>query len=108
MKHNALASRVVAAMLKYHRAKYPRVVIRSVRHIYPRAYVIAKPAPLCLVVVMPWVDAEPHMRDWEKSYGSTMLMSDSFDETIQSGDWCSVAYVATDTGGKSIAIKVVP
>lgn len=55
----------------------------------------------------PWVDAEPHMREWERAHGSTTFNSDAFDPTLSVGDWCSMAYVATESGGWSVAIKVV-
>lgn len=103
-----LQKRVAAAVRKFYAKAYPRKKIASVRHVYPRCYVVAQPAPLCIVVVQPWADAEPHLREWEANYGSTTLSGESFDPSLKVGDWCSMAYVAAVDGcGWQVAVKVV-
>lgn len=65
----------------------------SVSHIYPRAYCIAKPAPMCAVFVTPWMDAEPQVRKQEYSSSHTVVHGSI--ENVKVGDWCSIAYVLT-------------
>lgn len=64
----------------------------SVSHIYPRAYCIAKPAPMCAVFVTPWMDAEPQVRQSDCSSSHTVVHGV---EKVRVGDWCSIAYVTT-------------
>ena len=64
----------------------------SVSHIYPRAYCIAKPAPMCAVFVTPWMDAEPQVRKPE--YASSHTVGYGV-EKVKVGDWCAIAYVTT-------------
>lgn len=82
--------------------------VTGVRHIYPRAYVLGRAAPMCLLVACPPQDAEPHMKELKKMRefdGSTTLMT--FDDSLKAGDWCSVAYVSSPGIGESIAVKAV-
>ena len=66
---------------------------KSVHHLYPRAYCIAKPAPLCAVFVRPWMDAAPQVRTPE--YSSSCVVHEGV-EDVRVGDWCALAYVVTD------------
>lgn len=78
----------------------------SVRHIHPRAYVLARPASCCLVVATPLCDAEPQIRNSPmRQDGSTIVHC--FDGDLLPGDWCSVAYVNTKTSGEQIAVPAV-
>ena len=63
----------------------------DVAHLFPRAYCIAKPAPGCAVFVVPWMDAEPQIR--EPAYGA-QLVHDGV-SGVRVGDWCALAYVVT-------------
>lgn len=45
---------------------------RSVCHIFPRAYCVAKPAPGCAVFAIPWQDAEEQIRKPEYSSYETV------------------------------------
>jgi len=76
--------------------------VRGLRHVYARAYVLARPAERCLVVARPWMDAEPHLRERGKTHGHDIVHD--FDWTIQAGDWCACAYVVTRTGGWTVAV----
>lgn len=64
----------------------------SVRHIYPRAYCVAKPAIMCAVFVTPWMDAEPQIRETE--YSSSNMVYNGVQD-VRVGDWCALAYVVT-------------
>jgi hypothetical protein len=64
----------------------------SVSHIYPRAYCVAKPAPLCAVFVTPWMDSEPQIRKAEYSSSHTVYNGVA---NVKVGDWCSIAYIVT-------------
>ena len=66
---------------------------KCVRHLYPRAYCIAKPAPLCGVFVTPWMDAEPQVRTPE--YSASHTVHEGVAE-VRVGNWCALAYVVTD------------
>ena len=76
---------------------------RSVHHIYPRAYCIAKPAPLCAVFVTPWMDAEPQIRN--QKYSASTIVHDGV-EDVSAGDWCALAYVVTEGSGIRHAFKL--
>lgn len=97
-----------AAMLAWWK-KHPERRLRadavSVRHIRPTSYVIGHAAPHCLIVVTPWMEAEPHMRDWDRQHPLQTITT--FDQALKAGDWCIVAYVATKHGGENVAIPVV-
>ena len=77
--------------------------VRGLRHVFPRAYVIARPAPKCLVVARPWMDSEAQVKDWNQLHGCDVLHD--FDWTLQAGDWCATAYAYTSTGGWTVAVK---
>lgn len=66
---------------------------KGVAHLMPRAYCIAKPAPLCAVFATPWMDAEPQVRSPEYS-GYETVHSDSA-EFVKVGEWYALAYVVT-------------
>ena len=75
----------------------------SVCHIYPRAYCIAKPAPLCAVFVVPWMDSEPQVRSPE--YSSSDVVNDGVAD-VAVGDWCAIAYVWARDSGQKYAFKL--
>ena len=75
----------------------------AVCHIFPRAYCVAKPAPLCAVFVEPWMDAEPQVRN-EKYSGSVTI--DEGAENVNVGDWCAIAYVVRNGLARNVAFKL--
>ena len=77
---------------------------RTARHIYPRAYCIAKPAPGCIVVLTPWMDSEPQIRS--KPYSAAVIVREGDVADIDVGDWCSVAYVITSGSGMPYAFVI--
>jgi len=91
-------ARVKAQAMKIRGAK-------SVSHIFPRAYCIAKPAPLCAVFVKPWMDAEAQIR-MEKYSASDVIHEGA--EDVRVGDWCALAYVACDGHQRTVAFKLEP
>ena len=83
-------------------------VVTGVRHIYPRAYVLSRCAPSCLLIACPPQDAEPQLKELHKSRdfdGGHMCRL--FDESLHAGDWCSVAYVSSSGIGETVAVKAV-
>lgn len=76
----------------------------SVSHIYPRAYCVAKPAPLCAVFVTPWMDSEPQSRNYIYS-ASWTISGDSGIGGVTVGDWCSLAYITTPGCGSMRVIE---
>ena len=78
-------------------------------HIFPRVYVLGRPALQCLLVACPPVDAEPQIKKAkEKLTGDGTNVIHVFDVSLKAGDWCSTAYVCTKKGSQeSIAIPVV-
>ena len=88
----ATLEEIKATAKKYHDAK-------EVRHIKPRAYCIAKPAPWCAVFVTPPCDAEPHV-----TYSESTLIHDKSVESVCVGDWCSLAYVQSESNGETRVI----
>ncbi len=75
----------------------------SVSHIYPRAYCIAKPAPLCAVFVTPCMDSEPQIRN--EKYSSAHTVGNGV-ENVKVGDWCAIAYVTTPGCGTLYALPI--
>jgi len=82
----------------------PGSPIRGVRHVHPRAYIIAKPAPKCIVVAKPWMDSEPQVREIDRLHGTDIIHD--FDESLKAGDWCATGYVSTPTSGWTCAIAL--
>lgn len=83
-------------------------VVTGVRHIYPRAYVLSRCAPSCLLIACPPQDAEPQIKrlhDKRNFDGGEICRL--FDESLQAGDWCSVAYVSSSGIGETVAVKAV-
>ena len=87
-------------------SKSQSIKVISVRHIYPRAYVIARPALSCIIVACPLVDREPHLKGFTDNSDGTNILHE-FDKGLRIGDWCSVAYVSRLGIQSSIAIKCV-
>ena len=74
-------------------------------HVRPRAYVLGRAAPMCLVVAAPWVDSDPLCARFDKE--NPLMLVSVFDESLRGGDWCTTAYVSRDSCGGNIAIPVV-
>jgi len=92
--HAAGKSAYSRTVLKWlHRSAMQIKGAKSASHLYPRAYCIAKPAPLCAVFVTPWFDAEPQVRTPEYSAAQTVHEGVA---DVRVGDWCAIAYVVTD------------
>ncbi len=100
----ALEKRCKAAIIKWCK-KNKTALIRSPRHIHPRAYVIGYAGPGCIVVASPWVDAEPMCKKFEKD--NTLEIIRKFDKSITAGSWVTTSYVITKSAGEPIAIPVV-
>ena len=75
----------------------------SIRHVFPRCFVLGKTAPMCLVVSCPWQDAEPQCKASDKRYPLTILHT--FDPALDAGMWCAVAYVVREGRGESVAVR---
>lgn len=85
----ATITAIKAEAKKYHDAT-------EVKHIQPRAYCIAKPAPLCAVFVTPPCDSEPQLR--KPRLDESTLIQNGSASGVELGDWCSIAYVCTAGG----------
>ena len=79
--------------------------VRSVSHVFPRAYVVAKVAVSCIVIAFPWQDAEPQVRDLDKECGGFQWCRD-FDMSLKAGDWCAVGYVCMPGHQTHVAVPV--
>ena len=75
----------------------------AVCHIFPRAYCVAKPAPLCAVFVEPWMDAESQVRN--KKYSGSVTIDEGA-ENVNVGDWCAIAYVVRNGLARNVAFKL--
>lgn len=82
--------------------KHERKTVISVRHVHPRAYVVARVAAKCLIVSKPWVDAEPQVAEHEMAFPTDTVHV--FDETLDQGDWCMTGYVASAGCGQPVAV----
>jgi hypothetical protein len=73
-----------------------------VRHIHPRAYVVGRAAPMCLVVTRPWQDSEPQCKDRDREYPLDVLHT--FDAKLDAGMWCATAYVVRGGVQETVAV----
>lgn len=96
-----LHQQATAALLAWCRAKKIKPIGKP-RHVYPRAYVVGHAAPLCLIVAVPWPDAEPQLCDIKKANPLTTIHE--FDKSLKAGDWCSVGYIVTAGWAQPVAI----
>jgi len=76
---------------------------KEVRHVHPRAFVIGKAAPYCLIVSIPWQDSEPQCAEFDKEYPLNVLHT--FDKALSAGMWCATAYVVRDGVQETIAVQ---
>jgi len=76
---------------------------KSVRHIFPRAYCVAKTAPSCAVFAIPWQDAEEQIRKPEHSSYETVYQNVG---NVKAGDWCSLAYVVSPSSAETFVIDL--
>lgn len=71
--------------------------VTGVRHIHPVAYVVAKMAPMCLLVAVPWETAESQVRSHTRLYPYETLRL--FHEDLATGSFCQIAYVCSNKNG---------
>lgn len=90
-------TRATIAAIKAEAKKYHDAT--KVRHIQPRAYCIAKPAPLCAVFVTPPCDAESQV-----PYSESTIIHDKSVDGVRVGDWCALAYVKSESNGETRVI----
>lgn len=76
--------------------------VSSVSHITPRAFCVAKTAPLCAVFAVPSCDREPQVSN--PAYTTVSHRSCS---GVQTGDWCSLAYVMTQSSGQPVVLEIL-
>ena len=74
----------------------------TVRHVHPRAYVVGRAAPMCLVVSVPWQDSEPQVREHDRQYPLDVLHT--FDASLDAGMWCATAYVVRGGTQETVAV----
>lgn len=75
----------------------------AVKHIRPRAYCTAKPAPGCAVFITPWQDAEEQIRTPDFA-GSAIVYEGVCDIAV--GDWCALAYVVKSGNMRTVAFAL--
>jgi hypothetical protein len=78
-------------------------VVGAVRHIHPRAFVLGKAAPRCLIVSRPWQDSEPQRAEFDKAHPLNVLHT--FDASLTAGMWCATAYVLRDGVQETVAVR---
>ena len=79
---------------------------KQIRHVHPRAYVVGRAGPLCLIVAEPWVDSEPQCQDFNRD--NPLATVRCFDARLDAGMWCTTAYVVRNGCSENVAITVVP
>lgn len=75
----------------------------KVRHVHPRAFVLGKAAPLCLIVTRPWQDSEPQCAEFDKAHPLDVLHT--FDPALTAGMWCATAYVVRGGVQETVAVR---
>jgi hypothetical protein len=104
MEKKTLNERVAKAVRKWCKAKKMKLVDMP-RHVHARAYVVGKVSAFTLVVSAPWVDSEPQCQTNDKERPLSLI--NTFDESLEAGDWCSTAYVVHGGVQETVAIPVV-
>jgi hypothetical protein len=108
--NSALRMRCVAALERYVRGIGYGLEGKPC-HVFPRAYVVARPAVACLVVATPPCDSEDQVGKYNNS--AQTYHGNVFDPALQVGDWCTTGYLSlTRNGvwccGVHVAIPAVP
>lgn len=86
--------------------QFPNCV--SVRHIFPRAYCVAKPATGCAVFAIPAMDAEPQLKllpSYPLCSSSEVIHGESV-YGVNVGEWVSLAYLTTQNSGGTQVINL--
>lgn len=78
----------------------------QIRHVHPRAYVVGRAAPLCLIVSEPYVDSEPQCQEFNRA--NPLATVHRFDASLDAGMWCTTGYVVRNGCSERVAIPVVP
>ena len=85
----------------------------SVRHIYPRAYCVARPALRCFIFAIPPRDSEDQVKQFNEAVGfnSRSQIISGFrnqdDMDVDVGDWCAIAYISDSISGAQEIIEVL-
>jgi len=79
--------------------------VKSVSHITPRAYCIAKPASQFAVFAVPSCDREPQLVGLSNANRTTVQHESC--QRVKEGDWCSLAYVSTDSSGQPVVLEIL-
>ena len=87
---SAFARATITAIRKEAIASHDAI---SVRHIHPRAYCVAKPAPCCAVFAIPSCDSEPQLRNKQ-----SVSIHNGTASIAVVGGWYSLAYVSNRSG----------
>ena len=74
-----------------------------VRHIHPRAFVIGKAAPRCLIVSRPWQDSEKNLQEFDRAHPLVVLHT--FDASLDAGLWCATDYVVRGGVQETVAVR---
>ena len=82
------------------RAMRQTKAVRSISHILPRAFCIAKPAAYMAVFVVPPVDREKCVKR-----DAFACVQDESCADVRFGDWAQLAYISTKTSGMMKVIK---
>lgn len=77
--------------------------VQAVKHVHPRAYVIGRTAPGCLIVCVPWQDSEPQCRDFDRRNPMSSIYL--FDDDLKAGDWCATGYIVTPGACETVAVR---
>jgi len=71
----------------------------SISHILPRAYCVAKTAEWCAVFAVPTQDREPQVR-----FDPWAVVQNKSAVGVKTGDWRSLAYIASKDGTGSMYV----
>lgn len=103
-RHAAAFTRRELARLKSlaQQIKHSWETVSSVSHITPRAFCVAKTAPLCAVFAVPSCDREPQVSGLAYTTVNHRSCAD-----VQTGDWCALAYVMTQSSGQPVVLEIL-
>ena len=73
---------------------------RSVSHVLPRVYCVAKPARMYAVFAVPPCDRQPQVRA-----DGFVIVQDPTAYNVQLGDWCATAYVVRQGVAQNYVIE---
>lgn len=98
--------KAIQAIREFMDRERPDDKVRSIHHIYPRAYVVGRLCPTSIIVAKPWQDSTELTRFDDRRFPLERV--DICSDSIERGDFCYLAYVSTYNYQQWVACEIEP